>query len=594
MKNKISYWALIACWVVMTLTALFFYPRWQKQGTEATLSWDASGYYMYLPAIFIYNDIAECKFKDSILQKYQPTPDFQQAFKHEKSGHYVMKYSSGMALVSLPFFAVAHVWAKNSTIYPPDGFSYPYQVSIGFGLFLLSLIGMYFLRKVLLHFFKDSTVAWLLLIYVVGTNYINYAAVDQAMTHSTLFTIYCILLWATIRFYQSFKLSDAIVIGSMTGLATLIRPTEIISILLPLFWSFSIGTGVKPLIQVWQQHFFKLLGAAVIFGILVMIQPIYWKWVSGEWIVYSYGDQGFSWLKPHVYDYVQSYRCGWWRFTPMMMLPFFGLWPYIKRKDNKLVITIFVLLSFYIVTAWDVWDYGGTAGRAMVQYYPVLAFPLCALLELADIRVWFRWLLYPVIVLFAYLNIWWVYHAHGGQVQALELSRAYYFAKVGRWTADDEDKKLLDNKHVFRKEPRQAKLVYRNDFEQDTSINVVVKDSSKVLKLSKEWQFTAPYEVKRNADFKKWLRVKANFYCVNKEWDLWRQAQFIIRFYDGDKEVQANMIRLHRFLHDGQTKELYLDAKAPPTYDRISIFVWNADSDKEMLVDNLEVISFDE
>ena len=477
----------------MTLTALFFYPRWQKQGTEATLSWDASGYYMYLPAIFIYNDIAECKFKDSILQKYQPTPDFQQAFKHEKSGHYVMKYSSGMALVSLPFFAVAHVWAKNSTIYPPDGFSYPYQVSIGFGLFLLSLIGMYFLRKVLLHFFKDSTVAWLLLIYVVGTNYINYAAVDQAMTHSTLFTIYCILLWATIRFYQSFKLSDAIVIGSMTGLATLIRPTEIISILLPLFWSFSIGTGVKPLIQVWQQHFFKLLGAAVIFGILVMIQPIYWKWVSGEWIVYSYGDQGFSWLKPHVYDYVQSYRCGWWRFTPMMMLPFFGLWPYIKRKDNKLVITIFVLLSFYIVTAWDVWDYGGTAGRAMVQYYPVLAFPLCALLELADIRVWFRWLLYPVIVLFAYLNIWWVYHAHGGQVQALELSRAYYFAKVGRWTADDEDKKLLDNKHVFRKEPRQAKLVYRNDFEQDTSINVVVKDSSKVLKLSKEWQFTAPY-----------------------------------------------------------------------------------------------------
>ncbi len=77
-----SKYALIICIFLVSITAFKFYPKWEKKGTEATLSWDASGYYMYLPAIFIYNDIKKCSFKDSILQKYQPTPDFQQAFLH--------------------------------------------------------------------------------------------------------------------------------------------------------------------------------------------------------------------------------------------------------------------------------------------------------------------------------------------------------------------------------------------------------------------------------------------------------------------------------------------------------------------------------
>ena len=118
--NPISRWALIICCVVVTATAFFFYPRWNNTGTESTLSWDASGYYMYLPALFIYKDIKQCNFRDSILQKYHPTPDFQQAFKHEKSGNFVMKYASGQALVTLPFFIVGHLWASNSTIYPAD------------------------------------------------------------------------------------------------------------------------------------------------------------------------------------------------------------------------------------------------------------------------------------------------------------------------------------------------------------------------------------------------------------------------------------------------------------------------------------------
>lgn len=592
--HVLSKYALFICFFVVTVTAFKFYPKWEKKGTEATLSWDASGYYMYLPAIFIYDDIKKCNFKDSILQKYQPTPDFQQAFFHEKSGNYVMKYSSGLALVSLPFFAVGHWWASTSDIYAADGFSYPYQISIGVGFLLFSLVGLYFLRRVLLKFYKDKTVAILLLVYVFGTNYINYAAVDQAMTHSTLFTIYALLLWVTIKFYDTFQWKYAAFIGLLTGLATLIRPTELIAILLPICWGITTLTDLKQRFSIILLHIYRYLLAAILFCFVVAIQPIYWKYATGEWIVYSYGEQGFSWLKPHIYDYTLSYRCGWLRYTPMMVLPFVGLWVFYKNKINLVPIIGFIFVSFYLVTAWDVWDYGGTAGRAMVQYYPILAFPFAGLIEVAGQRKWSQYILYPGLVFLTYLNVWWVYHAHGGQVQVLELSRAYYWAKVGHWRANDEDKKLLDNKFVYRELPQSPITIYQNNFENDTSAHIVDVGGNKQIRLNKETQFSPIFRIDRKNQFKKWVRAKAKFTCTNKEWNLWRQTQFIVKFYSGEREVQANMIRIHRFITDGESKEIYLDAKVPNSFDKVDILFWHADSDKELFIDDLEVITFED
>src|ERR1700741_363778 len=102
--------ALLVCYGFILLSGLFYYPKWKQTATEATISWDVSGYYMYLPATFIYHDLEHCNFKDSILKKYTPTPDFQQAFLHS-SRNYVMKYPVGQAILLSPFFFGAHVYA---------------------------------------------------------------------------------------------------------------------------------------------------------------------------------------------------------------------------------------------------------------------------------------------------------------------------------------------------------------------------------------------------------------------------------------------------------------------------------------------------
>jgi len=586
--SKIS---LILCFVILTITAFKFYPRWEKTGGESTVSWDAAGYYMYLPAIFIYKDLKKCGFKDSLLQKYQFSSEFQQAYIHEKSGNYVMKYASGLAVVSLPFFGIGHLWASNSATYPADGFSYPYQFSIGFGLFLVALLGMYFLRKILLRYYQDKTVAILLLVYVIGTNYINYAVVDQAMSHSTLFTMYAILIWNSIRFYETYATRYAISIGLLVGLVTLIRPTELMSLLLPLLWGMNSVSDIKSRFETIILHFPKFVLAIICFLAVVMIQPLYWKYVTGEWLVYSYGEQGFSWLKPHIYDYTLSYKSGWLRFAPMMILPFIGLWVFYKNKVNTVAVICFFLLSFYVVTAWDVWDYGG---RAMVQYYPVLAFPFAALIEEANRKKLYQFVLFPGLILLAYINVWWVYHAHGGQVQALNLSRAYYWAKVGRWSADDNDKKLLENKHVYRAQVKDSTIIYFNDFEKDTSFTRSEREGNKMVRMNKDSEFSPTFTIQSEGQFKKWMRIRATFHCTDKEWETWKQTQFISKFYNGDKEVQGNMIRIHPFINGGETKEIYMDAKVPKEFTRVEILFWHAGGDKELWIDNIEVITFDE
>lgn len=215
--------------------SLFFYPRWQKGGGEATISWDVSGYYWYLPSIFIYNDIKHQSFKNAILYKYQPTnTEFQQANKCD-NGNYVMKYSSGMALMYLPFFTIAHCFAKILG-YPADGFSMPYQFCIQLGGLLISILGLWYLRKLLLFYYKDNVVGIVLLLLVLGSNYLNYASIDCGMSHSWLITVYVFLLLNTMYFYKSFKLKYAIRIGLLVGLCTLTRPTDIISCIIPIFW----------------------------------------------------------------------------------------------------------------------------------------------------------------------------------------------------------------------------------------------------------------------------------------------------------------------------------------------------------------------
>ena len=141
----------------MLWASLCYYPRWKNDGPESALSWDAFGYYLYLPAIFVYHDAKHLAFADSIMNKYHPSPDLQQVFKCD-NGNYVDKYAIGQAVQEFPSFMMAHLLAKPLG-FDADGFSLPYEFAIQLGQLIMALLGLWMLRKILLIYFADKVVS---------------------------------------------------------------------------------------------------------------------------------------------------------------------------------------------------------------------------------------------------------------------------------------------------------------------------------------------------------------------------------------------------------------------------------------------------
>jgi hypothetical protein len=597
--NKISLISFFIASFIILLVGIFGYPKWQEEKTEATISWDVSGYYFYLPSLFIYKDIKEVKFKDDIIQKYTPSPQFDQGYLHE-SGNYVMKYSSGLAVQYLPAFFIAHLVAHFSS-YEADGFSFPYQVMISFWSMFIALLGLYFLRKSLLIYFKDSAVGITILLVVIGTNYLNYSAIDGAMTHNYLFTIYGILIWLSHSFYAVPNLKKALSIGILVGLAALTRPTEIISLLIPLLWGIESINDLKTRFQFIRKNisFYFLAAIATIF--VGSIQLVYWKYVTGEWIVYSYQEQGFSWLNPHFIDGFFSFRKGWLIYTPIMLFSLGGfIFLYLKNKKLFLPLSIFSGIFIYITFAWDIWWYGGSLGqRAMVQSYAVLAFPLCAYVTwMLDTKMIIRGLSIFFMLLFSYYNLWLTHQAHGGGLLNPDhMTKAYFFKILGKYKVDRDAFKLLDTDEEFLGERRDVKVIYENDFEADStaySCAISPIEGNKAFCLNKQNQYSPLYKVDFQPININWVRFIASVRCTQKEWNTWRMAQLTARFYNYENVIKERNLRIFRILNDQETRSIFLDMRIPEneTITHCSISFGNSGSDKTLVVDDIRIESF--
>lgn len=588
----------ISCLVIIAMA--LWYPKWEKPGTEATLSWDVMGYYLYLPAYFIYDDLTEVGFKDEVIEKYGPTAGFYQAFKHEESGNYVMKYSIGLAVLYSPFFLLGHAYALISD-YPPDGFSLPYQMAISWGSLFIAFLGLWFCRSILRRYFSEMITGISLLLVATATNYLNYTAIDGAMGHNWIFTLFALLIWLSIKWHEKPTFSKSIGIGLCIGLAALSRPTDVLAFLIPILWGIENKASFINRLSFLQTHWQKLAIAILTVALVGSIQLFYWKSITGDWIVYSYEDQGFSWFKPHVKNVLISYRKGWLRYTPIMLLALIGFIP-LYKKYRFLFWTsfLFFLLNFYIVSAWDVWAYGGAFGqRALIQSYTVLLFPLAAFWEAAFQTNWKKWLSLAFAVFCIWLNIFQTYQAHGHGFEVEAMTKAYYWRIFANANPTDLDRKLLDTREDFQEERRNIQQVYLNDFENPTDTinysNRQAKSGTSALLLQKSEEFSPAFIIKIAEKSPKWIRVSADFYSPLKEWSIWNMHQLIVRFEKGDKVIKNRIIRIHRQLGERQWQANWSDMRIPKEdFDHVKIYFWNAGSGKDVFVDNLKVEIYEE
>lgn len=594
---KPASFSLLICYVLIGLTHFFYYPKWDQAFTEATISYDVSGYYLYLPAIFIHQDLKEIKFLDEVMETYQPSGHAYQVFSHE-SGNKVMKYSAGQAVVYLPAFAAGHLWASCDEAYPADGFSRPYQFAVSMQSLLISFLGLYWLLLVLRSYFREKVVALTLFLIAVGTNYFNYAAIDGAMTHNTVFTLYALLLLATDRFYRRPSYLWAFVIGTCVGLAALTRPTEIIAVLIPLLWNVvpdeaGRGGNILALARDWL----KVVVAVVLTGSIGFIQLIYWKYVSGSWLVYSYQDQNFDWFTPHLDEGFFSYKAGWLVYTPLMGFALLGL-PLLYRYCRRLMpaITVHSLVFIYVTFSWSVWWYGGSLGqRAMVQAYPVLAFALAAFLSWVFVRkrkkvttMSFILVVGQLLVLSIWHNLWFTHQAHrGGLFYAEQMTEAYFWRVLYAFEPEPEDYLRLDTPEFFPLLPSSRIPLLLEDFTGRK--NGACPEKEGVLCLKGEAQISQYFEVAIDLSPGTWVRAAADARIAQKRGNKDNYSQMLIIFRREGEEVKRRLIRMHRALNFNFQQRIRIDSKVPEGgADQVDVVFWNGGNTQPLLeIDNL-------
>jgi len=351
----------------MTSILLWVKP-WQRDGHKI-IQWDISIYYTYLPATFIYNDVA--------LQEKWPVDlaEYDLWISRKFEGKELLKMSSGMAYMYAPWFFVAHAITKINMPEMATGYSSPYQIALAFGAVFWATLGLYFLFLFLKRFVSATAAFIVLGLLLFGTNLFFYVFWDGAYSHAALFALVAIFLEMGERFSQKQNMKKALVLGCLAGLLVLIRPVLLIHVfLLGAFYLYRLKGKIKLL------H----LGIAALAAFVIWLpQFFYWHYISGHWLYYSYGDEGFFWNNPKIIEGLFSWRKGWFVYTPIMLIIFPGFWMlYKKQRQWFWLITPLFVIHLYVIFSWWCWWYGGSySQRAMIEIYPLLALPIALLIQ---------------------------------------------------------------------------------------------------------------------------------------------------------------------------------------------------------------------
>jgi len=539
-------WSLIACLVI---GAMLLQTRCANISHEKDLNvttWDAFGYYVYLPAIFIYKDYKKLDWLDSIDKKYDVTGgNGWQAIKLE-NGNYTFKYLGGVALMEMPLFLLGHFIASNSH-YPADGFSAPYQYALSFGIILYSILALFLLRSILRRFFSDGITAVTLVLLTLASNYPQYAAVDSGQSHASIFVLYVLVLYTTTKWHERPKIIWAVLTGYLIGLATMSRPTEAIMFLIPLLWQ----TQNKEA----AQHKWALAGhnkthvaAAIIAGLCgILPQLIYWKLTTGS-LIYDVGSK-WVFLNPY-FRVLVGWEKGWFIYTPVTILFVAGLF-FVKRFPFKNSVIWFCVLNIWIIMAWSDWRYGGSySTRALVQSYPVFALPLAAVTERIN-KTKGRFLFYLLCSYLVGVNIFQLYQYSKTILHFNDMNRRYYGRIYLNPDPTPLDMSLLDTDEM----PGNEK-----DYKSGVSVS---SNSTEVVHFSPDQTATLiqmPVSKGGITDLA-WIRIEASIQSKN----LWQSyLNATLQVNDSVKHVGIRLFS--PISKDGEVNQYAFYIKVPPYF----------------------------
>lgn len=437
---------------------------------------DSMGYYVYLPATFIYHnlqDMDQLPPEDSLgAGIYSYVSEMKAVSVSLGEQHWVNQYTYGVALLEAPFFLAAHIYEKLLG-QSATGYSSTYNNAIVFSSLIYTLLGLWLIFLVIKRKFGPVIAAITCTLILLGTNLFWFAFWQGGMSHTPLFFLYAALVYLTIKLHEQPKRKYFLLIGFIMGLITVIRPTDILVLLIPLLYNVYSKKTLQDKIKLIKANSRYIWLAVLIFFIPIIPQLLYWQITTGQLVYYSYGEQSFNWKHPKLIQGLFYFKNGWLPYAPVMLFALAGILMFRKNRQWLAVFFTLIPVYCYIIYSWWCYTYiNGFGSRPMIHLYPLLAIPLASFTWLVARGNFVIKLAYGALCIFI-ISV--IYSLCGLQTQFFFKSEvanaAYYMGMIYKDRLNYDNLVEMDVEELQPNEEKLVKIktIARADF--DDSLN---------------------------------------------------------------------------------------------------------------------------
>lgn len=574
-------------WLVILLIIGAACSRKPHLNHNRSINSDGKGYYAFLPATFIYNDFDFKFFRDYEYKYYSEFVKDHRIFTVDINGNTINKYFTGISILLLPFFLLAHALALIFGL-EADGYSSIYQYAVLIASLFYAILSLFFIDKSFKKLgFSPKSILFAKIFLLFGSNLLQSVYNDPSMAHAYSFFLSTFIFERALTYFETRKNSVLFVLFLLLGLSFAIRPTNLLLSLFIVLAAGSLKEFWKNAIQI-AFNYKSLLACFTGFIVFGLLNYFYWIYETGSPFVDTYQGEKLDLLHPNFFKYLLSSDRGIFIHQPLMLLSLFGFFSFKNHdKSRKLLALFFSFLVVYILSSWWCWHYLSRFGnRSITDFLLLFTLGLAYLLE--NHKGLKSYILQFVVLLFSTYNLFYFWQ-HNKAIIPIEYLSFSEMPKYLFKTLPTAETKL-DSEKIIKLESYFHDMENSQGWANEHCISSELAfEGEKSCKLNAE----KPFGIGRNITIPNFslkdsifIRMSAHFYTNVSE----PETRFVFQFYKNGNNGRYDARFIKHFMKANNWYKIEQEFRYTQEFDAdsFSVYLWNPRVDEITYFDNLK------
>ena len=262
-----------------------------------------------------------------------------------------------------------------------DGYSPAVIFCCGLACLTYGLIGATCTTRFVTEHTQARAATWGCVVAVLGTPVLHTIYIQSGFPHALGFCSIALFLWCWWRARESLRILDWLLLGSIAGLATLVRWQYALYFLIPVL-DFLLDVLIKR--DRLRRRMTCLFAAGSCLALTTIVQVVVFRTTASSWLPSAYPPELFDFWKPQVLSMLFGSEHGLFTWHPIVLLGLLGLL-FVPRKTVRVAILLFAM---FVLQAWIIAAYkpgyhggGGFGNRLFAHALPTVALGLAALCD---------------------------------------------------------------------------------------------------------------------------------------------------------------------------------------------------------------------